>query len=52
MDPRLEVLKEMVELLKTTGFEYQFIITPNIGHWFPDDIHVKIIDEAIEFILN
>ena len=51
MDPRLEVQKEMVELLKSTGFEYQFEVTPNIGHWFPDDLNVKI-DEAIEHIRN
>ena len=51
MDPRLEVQKEMVELLKSTGFEYQFVITPNIGHWFPADLDMKI-DEAIEFIMD
>jgi len=51
MDRRLEFQKEMVELLKSTGFEYQFIVTPNIGHWFPEDIDVKI-DEAIKHIQN
>ena len=51
MDRRLEVQKEMVELLKTTGFKYCFEVTPNIGHWFPDDLDLKI-DKAIDHIRN
>ncbi len=51
MDPRLSVQKEMVEVLKTTGLQYQFVVTPNIGHWFPEDLDVKI-DEAIHHIRN
>jgi predicted esterase len=46
MDPRLPDQKEMVEVLKTEGFQYQFVVTPNIGHWFPKDLDVKI-DDAI-----
>ncbi|MFC1564692.1 hypothetical protein ACFL6G_07125 [candidate division KSB1 bacterium] len=51
MDPRLPVQKEMVEVLKNTGFQYQFIVTPNIGHWFPEDMDIKI-DISIEHIRN
>jgi len=51
MDNRLDVQKEMAEIMNTTGFPHQFFITPNIGHWFPDDMDKKI-DEAIEFILS
>ena len=49
MDPRLSVQKEMVEVLTTEGFQYQFVVTPNIGHWFPEDLDVKI-DDAIDHI--
>lgn len=49
MDPRLSDQKEMVEILKTEGFQYQFVVTPNIGHWFPEDLDVKI-DDAIYHI--
>ena len=51
MDPRLPDQKEMVEALKTEGFQYQFVVTPNIGHWFPKDLDKKI-DEAIYHIRN
>ena len=49
MDPRVEVQKEMVELLKKEHFPHQFVITPDIGHWIPEDLNVKI-DNAIDFI--
>ncbi len=49
MDPRLSVQKEMVEVFKSAGFPLQFVVTPNIGHWFPEDIEVKI-DQAIDHI--
>ncbi len=29
----------------------EFIVTPNVGHWYPDDLNVKI-DEAIERIFT
>ncbi|MBN1271210.1 MAG: hypothetical protein JXB26_02975 [Candidatus Aminicenantes bacterium] len=51
MDGRLNDQKEMAAVLKETGFDHRFIVTPNIGHWFPEDMNVKI-DEAIEHILN
>jgi len=49
MDPRLSVQKEMVEVFKAAGLQYQFVVTPNIGHWFPDDLDKKI-DKAINHI--
>jgi predicted esterase len=49
MDPRLPDQKEMVEVLKTEGLLYQFVVTPNLGHWFPEDLDAKI-DDAIYHI--
>jgi predicted esterase len=49
MDPRLSVQKEMVEVFESEKFPLQFVVTPNIGHWFPEDIEVKI-DQAIDHI--
>lgn len=49
MDPRLSVQKEMAEVFESKGFPLQFVVTPNIGHWFPEDIEVKI-DQAIDHI--
>ncbi len=49
MDPRLPDQREMVEVLKTEGLQYQFVVTPNIGHWFPEDLDTKI-DDAITHI--
>jgi predicted esterase len=49
MDPRLAEQKEMIELFKTEGFEHRFIVTPDIGHWFPKDLNEQI-DESIDHI--
>jgi len=49
MDPRLSVQKEMVEILEKTGFEHRFVITPNVGHWIPDDLDMQI-DRSIDHI--
>jgi hypothetical protein len=51
MDPRLSDQKKMNEILKTVNFPCEFIITPDIGHWFPEDLDNKI-DNAIDFILK
>ena len=51
MDPRLPDQKEMNEILKTENFSCDFIITPDIGHWFPEDLDKKI-DRAIDFIFK
>lgn len=49
MDPRLSVQREMVSVLQKLGFQYQFVVTPDIGHWFPEDLDRKI-DDAIEHV--
>lgn len=49
MDPRLPDQEEMSEIFKAEGFPLQFIVTPNIGHWFPEDMEERI-DKAIDFI--
>ena len=51
MDPRLETQKEMEGVMKKNGFEHVFRVTPDIGHWFPEDLDVQI-DEAIIHIRN
>lgn len=51
MDPRVSQQKEMVEMLKKEKLQHEFVITPNVGHWIPDDLSEKI-DSSIEFIFN
>jgi len=47
-DGRLDMQKEMVDLFEKAGLEHQFIITPNTGHWFPENFDV-MLDQAIQF---
>ena len=51
MDHRVADQKEMDAMMTAAGLPHQFDITPNIGHWFPEDIDARI-DQAIEFILQ
>lgn len=51
MDPRLPEQKSMNEILEAESFPSEFIITPDIGHWFPEDLDIKI-DNAIDFIFR
>ena len=51
MDPNLEIQKGMVARMEAVDIGQIFIITPNIGHWFPDDLDKKI-NEAIRFSLK
>ena len=51
MDPRVKQQKEMVKMLKKEKFPHKFTITPDIGHWMPRDLDVKI-DNSINFIFN
>jgi len=48
MDPRLTVQQEMVETLKNAGLQHQFVVSPYLGHWIPDDLDTRI-NEAIIF---
>ena len=49
MDGRLLDQKEMVEMFKAAGLQYQFMVTPDVGHWIPDDIGIRI-DQGIAHI--
>ncbi len=49
MDPRLDLQEGMAEIFQKEGLPHQFIVTPNIGHWYPTDLDEKI-DQAIDHI--
>ncbi len=51
MDHNLNSQKEMNESFKNKDFDVKFIVTPNIGHWFPKDFDKKL-DEGLENILK
>ena len=50
-DPRFKDQRYMSELFKENGMQYQFIETPAIGHWFPENID-ELIDHSIFFTRN
>ena len=49
MDERMPLHEKMVETFKAEGLPHQFIVTPNIGHWYPEDLDEKI-DQGIDHI--
>ena len=49
LDPWLPVQREMVEILEKTGLQHRFVVTPDIGHWIPDDLGAQI-DDSIDHI--
>ena len=49
MDPRLGEQRKMVEALQNAGVPVQCVVTPNIGHWYPENLGI-LIDEAIDYI--
>lgn len=51
MDPRLGQQRQMDEMLTQEGLPHEFSVTPNVGHWYPEDFAERI-DRAINFILN
>lgn len=51
MDPRLPDQKEMAEIMKAQDLPLEFIVTPNIGHWYPEDLDERI-DTAISHIMK
>ena len=51
LDRRVPAQRQMADLFRDTGLQYQFILTPNIGHWYPDDLPERI-DQAIAHIRN
>jgi pimeloyl-ACP methyl ester carboxylesterase len=50
MDGRIEDQRKLAAAFAAEGLAFQFIVTPNVGHWYPPDLAQRI-DEAIAFIL-
>ena len=51
MDNRLEDQRKLAEALTAGGVAYQFVVTPNAGHWYPPDLADQI-DAAIQTIFE
>lgn len=51
MDQRLEDQSAMAGLMAREGFSCDFQITPDIGHWYPEDLGRRI-DQAIAYIVE
>jgi hypothetical protein len=51
MDGRLDQQRRMDEILTQEGLPHEFYVTPNIGHWYPEDLSERI-DRAINHILR
>jgi len=49
LDNRVDTQRAMADLFRDNGLQYQFVMTPNIGHWYPDDLP-ELIDRAIAHI--
>lgn len=50
-DNRLELQKKFVDMFKKAELGHRFIITPDIGHWYPKNLDQKI-DKALEHIFK
>ena len=48
-DGRLERQRKYVVRLAAHGLDVRCVVTPNIGHWYPDDLE-RLIDEALAHI--
>jgi predicted esterase len=46
MDGRVEQQRKMAEIMEEVGLPHEFYVTPNVGHWYPDDLAARI-DRAI-----
>jgi len=51
MDGRLAEQTKMCDALKKGGLDVDFIVFPNVGHWYPDDLGARI-DAALERLLK
>ena len=49
LDNRLEDQRKLAAAFEEQGVAMQFIVTPNVGHWYPLDLAQRI-DDAIEDI--
>jgi predicted esterase len=50
-DGSLEGQKEIIADLDAAHIPHQFVITPALGHWFPENLSQQL-DEAIKFIFS
>jgi len=49
LDRRVPEQRRMADQFRENGLQYQFIITPDIGHWYPENFS-EMMDQAIEHI--
>jgi phospholipase/carboxylesterase len=48
-DRRIERQRTLMDRMRDAGLQYQYWVTPDIGHWYPDDLGQRI-DQAIAHI--
>ncbi len=48
-DARVEEQKEMAAIMNREGLPVEVFVTPDVGHWFPDDLD-RQIERALAFI--
>lgn len=41
-DGRLAAQREMAEAMRGAGLLLEFVVTPDLGHWYPDDLAARI----------
>jgi predicted esterase len=51
MDGRVDQQRRMADIMEEGGLAHEFHITPDVGHWYPDDLGEKI-DRALTHILG
>jgi predicted esterase len=51
MDDRLDKQRQLADRFRNLGLQYQFMVTPDIGHWYPENLD-KLLDQAIAHIFN
>jgi SAM-dependent methyltransferase/predicted esterase len=51
MDRRLEDQRAMAALMAQEALPCDFLVTPDIGHWYPEDLEAKI-DQGIAYVLS
>jgi ketosteroid isomerase-like protein len=51
MDGRHQDQRAMAAILEAEGMVHRFVVTPDVGHWFPDDL-AESIDEALALICD
>jgi acetyl esterase/lipase len=50
LDNRVEAQRALAERMQKLGLAVEFHLSPNVGHWFPDDFAARL-DRAIGLIL-